>query len=164
MAWSSLLPNQMVTEGDMAQIGMALKPGQNHGSGNKCMTKLELLNKYNLDVVELASYSNSQLVQRQDIVSGVVGYGFLVSFNSYADSANACAWSAGSNSFTIYAATQTYSIGTVFYEDVGLTIPFNGGYQWWYFINDSKALLIERTRSGGQVADIFDCSLPTRYR
>ena len=45
MAWSSLSSNQLVTEGDMAQSDMPLKPGQNHGSGNKCMTKLELLSK-----------------------------------------------------------------------------------------------------------------------
>ena len=70
MAWSSLLPNQMVTEGDMIQSGMPLKANQPHGSGNRCMTKLELLDRYNLDVKKLASYSNSQLVQRQDIVSG----------------------------------------------------------------------------------------------
>lgn len=70
MAWSSLLPNQMVTEGDMAQSDISLKANQTHGSGNRCMTKLELLDRYNLDVKKLASYSNSQLVQRQDIVSG----------------------------------------------------------------------------------------------
>ena len=70
MAWSSLSSNQMVTEGDMAQSGAPLKSNQTHGSGNKRMTKLELelLNKYNLDVVELASYSDSQLVQRQNII------------------------------------------------------------------------------------------------
>ena len=70
MAWSSLLPNQMVTEGDMIQSGMPLKANWSPGSGNRCMTKLELLDRYNLDVKKLASYSNSQLVQRQDIVSG----------------------------------------------------------------------------------------------
>ena len=70
MAWSSLLPNQMVTEGDMIQSGMPLKANQRHGSGNRCMTKLELLDRYNLNVKKLASYSNSQLVQRQDIVRG----------------------------------------------------------------------------------------------
>ena len=80
MAWSSLLPNQMVTEGDMAQSGMPLKAGQNHGSGNRCMTKLELLNRYNLDVEKLNNYSNSQLVQRQDIVSGVaIRYSYGIS-------------------------------------------------------------------------------------
>ena len=70
MAWSSLSSNQLVTEGDMAQSGMPLKAAQNHGSGNKCMSKLELLDRYNLDVEKLNNYSNSQLVQRQDIVSG----------------------------------------------------------------------------------------------
>lgn len=70
MAWSSLLPNQMVTELDMAQSGMPLKANQPHRYGNRYMTKLELLDRYNLDVKKLASYSNSQLVQRQDIVSG----------------------------------------------------------------------------------------------
>ena len=68
MAWSSLSSNQMVTEGDMAQSGISLKANQTHGSGNKCMTKLELLNKYNLDVEQLTSYSDSQLVQRQNII------------------------------------------------------------------------------------------------
>ena len=58
MAWSSLSSNQLVTEGDMAQSGISLKANQNHGSGNKCMTKLELLSKYDLDVVELARCSN----------------------------------------------------------------------------------------------------------
>ena len=70
MAWSSLSSNQLVTEGDMAQSGMPLKANQPHGSGNRCMTKLELLDRYNLDVEKLNNYSNSQLVQRQDIVSG----------------------------------------------------------------------------------------------
>ena len=70
MAWSSLSSNQLVTEGDMAQSGMPLKANQTHGYGNRYMTKLKLLDRYNLDVTKLASYSNSQLVQRQDIVSG----------------------------------------------------------------------------------------------
>ena len=57
------------------------------------MTKLELelLNKYNLDVVELASYSDSQLVQRQNIIVSELeirySYGISIGVST---SSNAC--------------------------------------------------------------------------
>ena len=151
MAWSSLLPNQMVTEGDMAQSGMPLKANQPHGSGNRCMTKLELLDRYNLDVEKLNNYSNSQLVQRQDIVSGVaIRYSYGIS-RGIATSSDAC------NSVTIdvvFINTLNPNVGDVCYTSASGNTVFVGSPTKWYKIDNRDGVYAVQINSLGRILNI----------
>ena len=136
MAWSSLLPNQMVTEGDMIQSGMPLKANRPPGSGNRCMTKLELLDRYNLDVKKLTSYSNSQLVQRQDIVSGAaMRYSYGISAG-YVSSASACSSNVSSAVFIYSPSPHEISIGEICYTSATGAAVFVGNPTKWYKIDN----------------------------
>ena len=134
MAWSSLLPNQMVTEGDMIQSGMPLKANRPPGSGNRCMTKLELelLNKYNLDVVELASYSDSQLVQRQNIIVSELeirySYGISIGVST---SSNACNLVTYDEVFINSLNPNVVDIGDVCYTSASGYTVFVGNPTKW---------------------------------
>ena len=137
MAWSSLLPNQMVTEEDMIQSGMPLKANQTHGSGNKCMTKLELLDRYNLDVEKLNNYSNSQLVQRQDIVSGVaIIYSYGISRGA-STSSDACNLAVSSVVFMYSPSPHGIIIGEdICYTSASMDTVFVGNPTKWYKIDN----------------------------
>ncbi len=137
MAWSSLLPNQMVTEGDMAQSDMPLKPGQNHGSGNKCMTKLELLSKYDLNVVELASYSDSQLVQRQDIIGSklVIRYSYGISIG-VSNRFDACNLVTMDVVFLNSTSAYDIAIGDICYTSASGDTVFVGNPYKWYQVDN----------------------------
>ena len=153
MAWSSLLPNQMVTEGDMAQSDMPLKPGQNHGSGNKCMTKLELLSKYDLDVVELASYSDSQLVQRQDIIGSelVIRYSYGISLG-LATSSAACSSVTSSVVFLNSPSTFNIAIGDICYTSTfGDTVFVGNPYKWYQIDNGVDGAYAVQINSNGVI-------------
>ena len=150
MAWSSLLPNQMVTEGDMAQSDMPLKANQPHGSGNRCMTKLELLDRYNLDVEKLNNYSNSQLVQRQDIVSGVaIRYSYGIS-RGLATSSDACK----SVTIDVVFITSVADIGDVCYISASGNTVFVGNPTKWYKINNGYVAYAVQINSLGRILNI----------
>ena len=154
MAWSSLLPNQLVTEGDMAQSGMPLKAGQNHGSGNRCMTKLELLNRYNLDVEKLNNYSNSQLVQRQDIVSGVaIRYSYGIS-RGLATSYNACNLVTYDVVFINSLDPNVADIGDVCYTSASGNTVFVGNPTKWYKIDNEYGAYAVQINSNGVILNI----------
>ena len=70
--------NQMVTFTQAQSLGFALKSGQSHVTSNQCMTKADILAKYN---VTISGYADNQLVPRSAWVSGFVGAPF--SFNTY---------------------------------------------------------------------------------
>ena len=135
MAWSSLLPNQLVTEGDMAQSGISLKANQTHGSGNKCMTKLELLNKYNLDVEQLTSYSDSQLVQRQNIIVSELdirySYGISIGVST---SSRVCNLVTYGVVFINSLNSNVVDIGDVCYTSASGYTVFVGNPTKWYKI------------------------------
>ena len=160
MAWSSLSSNQLVTEGDMAQSDMPLKANQSHGSGNKCMTKSELINKYNLDLVELVSYTDPQLVQKQNIISGVTGFAVPVSHSQYQTAAEACSYVGNTAMATLYKATdEPVANGMILYIDSGLTQPFQG-LNLFQVIGDN----VGRLSNTGVISEYQSCSiLPTRY-
>ena len=137
MAWSSLSSNQMVTEGDMAQSGISLKANQTHGSGNKCMTKLELLNKYNLDVEQLTSYSDSQLVQRQNIIVSEleIRYSYGISMG-LATSSSACNLVTYDEVFINSLNPNVVDIGDVCYTSAsGYTVFVGNPYKWYKIDN-----------------------------
>ena len=147
MAWSSLSSNQMVTEGDMAQSGMPLKANQTHGSGNKCMTKLELLDRYNLDVEKLNNYSNSQLVQRQDIVSEVaIRYSYGISRGA-ATSSDACKL----GTIDVVFITSVADIGDVCYTSASGNTVFVGNPTKWYKINNGYGAYAVQINSLGRI-------------
>ena len=137
MAWSSLSSNQMVTEGDMAQSDISLKANQTHGYGNKCITKLELLSKYDLDVVELASYSDSQLVQRQDIIGSelVIRYSYGISRGGYTSS-DACNLVTMDVVFLNSPGAYDIAIGDICYTSASGAAVFVGNPYKWYQVDN----------------------------
>ena len=100
------------------------------------MTKLELLDRYNLDVEKLNNYSNSQLVQRQDIVSGVAiiySYGISMGFsNSY----RACNSAVSSAVFIYSPSPYEISIGEICYTSATGAAVFVGNPTKWYKIDN----------------------------
>ena len=118
----------------MAQSGAPLKSNQTHGSGNKRMTKLELelLNKYNLDVVELASYSDSQLVQRQNIIVSELeirySYGISIGVST---SSNACNLVTYDEVFINSLNPNVVDIGDVCYTSASGYTVFVGNPTKW---------------------------------
>ena len=137
MAWSSLSSNQMVTEGDIAQSDISLKANQTHGYGNKCITKLELLNKYNLDVEQLASYSDSQLVIRQDIIVSEldIRYSYDISFG-VTRSFEACNLVTYDVVFINSLNPNVVDIGDVCYTSASGYTVFVGNPTKWYKIGN----------------------------
>ena len=162
MAWSSLSSNQLVTEGDMAQSGISLKANQNHGSGNKCMTKLELLSKYDLDVVELASYSDSQLVQRQDIIGSelVIRYSYGISMG-LATSSSACTSTVSSVVFIYHQYLDEVNIGDTCYTSAsGYTVFVGNPYKWYKIDNGvSGAYAVQIDANGLISSSPYACYL-----
>ena len=61
MAWEDLASNQMVSFTDAQTSGFTLKSGQSHVTSNQCMTKSEILTKYN---VTISGYADNQLVPK----------------------------------------------------------------------------------------------------
>ena len=73
MAFNDLGASQMVTEGEAATGGFTLRSGQSHGiNTNLLMNKGEAYLKYNLASINLASYTDNQLIPKSAWVNGVV--------------------------------------------------------------------------------------------
>ena len=63
--------NQMVTFTQAQSLGFSLKSGQSHVTSNQCMTKADILAKYN---VTISGYADNQLVPRSAWVSAIVSF------------------------------------------------------------------------------------------
>lgn len=63
MAWSSLASNQMVSYTDAQTSGATLKSGQSQVTSNQCMTRLDIVTKYNVIISEFL-FPNNQLVPK----------------------------------------------------------------------------------------------------
>ena len=61
MAWEDLANNQMVSFTDAQTSGFSLKSGQSHVTSNQCMTRLDIVTKYN---VSISGYADNQLVPK----------------------------------------------------------------------------------------------------
>lgn len=76
MPWSGLTNNQMVSYLDASTSGILLLSGQSHfttlPAANQCMTKANMLAKYNLSASTLNAYGSLQLVPKGAWVSGVL--------------------------------------------------------------------------------------------
>jgi hypothetical protein len=68
MPWNDLASNQMVSFIDAQTSGFPLKSGQSHVTSNQCMTKSEILTKYN---VTISGYDDNQLVPKNGWVGSV---------------------------------------------------------------------------------------------
>jgi hypothetical protein len=60
MAWSDLADNQMVSFNDAQSSGASLKAGQSHVNSDKCMTRLEIVTKYNVELSDVL-FADNQL-------------------------------------------------------------------------------------------------------
>lgn len=71
MAWGDLAINQMVSYTDAQTSGATLKSGQSHVTSNQCMTRLDIVTKYNVIISEFL-FPNNQLVPKGawGIISG----------------------------------------------------------------------------------------------
>lgn len=76
MAWNNLLGNQMVSFTDAQTSGFPLKAGQSHATSTQCMTKSDILAKYNLDIGTTYAnpYADNQLVPVIDWLTIGPGY------------------------------------------------------------------------------------------
>ena len=64
MAWNDVASNQMVSFTDAQASGFTLKSGQSQVTSNQCMTKAEILAKYNVSATNISGYANNQLVPK----------------------------------------------------------------------------------------------------
>ena len=153
MPINGLLDNQMVTEGIAAGAGFALKPGQGHGAGNLCMTKLLATTRYNL-AANFNSYADNQLVPAGLWNSGVVSYSVSISFSNFNSAAAACS-AIGSTAMSLLYKADSGPVanGTVFYQDANLTTIFPG-------TNLFKVIttMVGRVNSSGVVGEYQSCS------
>ena len=58
MAWSNVASNQMVTFTNAQTSGAILKPGQSQVPSDKCMTRLDIVTKYNVNINSLLCADN----------------------------------------------------------------------------------------------------------
>jgi hypothetical protein len=120
MSWSGLASNQMVTFTDAQTSPFTLNAGQFPVTSNECMTKLQALTKYNLDVSAMSAYANNQLVPKSVWQSAVSGLIFSVALGNSA--AEAC----GSTFADVYSNVLIFDPGITLYTDITLTTPVTG--------------------------------------
>lgn len=143
--------NQMVTFTQAQSLGFALKSGQSHVTSNQCMTKTEILAKYN---VTISGYADNQLVPRSAWVALATYY----TFNRTAGSGVAdggCNFGASFNN-TLYCNTSSPVVGTTMYTDTAMNIPFNGA-NFWYGFDGSYFGLSVNINYSGQIIEFYNC-------
>jgi len=125
--------NQMVTFTQAQSLGFALKSGQSHVTSNQCMTKADILAKYN---VTISGYADNQLVPRSAWVGSSYVYKVSSShFNSRLEASN--------NPFYMvdkYSSSSSIINGMKIYNEPSLLTVYAGhGY---YFKIDNYSCLI----------------------
>ena len=130
MAFSSLLPNQMVSHAEAATGGFTLNSGKTNPGGTQMMTKAMAFDMYNLAVTASTNgIAVNQLMQKSFWLSGVVSYGTSVSYSQFTTASAACAVVGSTAMGGLFTNTTNVVNGTVFYTDANLTSPFQGiGY------------------------------------
>lgn len=106
MSWASLAANQMVSFTDAQGSGFGLNASQSHVTSEQCMTKAEIIAKYNVSSASMASYANNQLVPKQAWQTGTV-----YQSAPYSESAtkNNCTGTGTGSSVTLYAYTGQFT-------------------------------------------------------
>lgn len=118
LLWSVLsfgqASNQMVTFTQAQSLGFALKSGQSHVTSNQCMTKADILAKYN---VTISGYADNQLVPRSAWVSGASSFNFELLYGD-------CNFREGT--LNLYSSQSTITNGMTIYSDPALQYFYAG--------------------------------------
>jgi hypothetical protein len=155
MSWSGLASNQMVTFTNAQSSGAALKSGQSHVNSDQCMTRLDIVTKYNVNINILLCADN-QLAPKS--LWEAVMYPFEMQRFGYLTSAEACS---GINpDYTYYATTPTLSIGTqlYLYNNLNQTVSFTH----IFYHRDWSGNII-KTDLNGVVIELSNCLTYTYY-
>lgn len=118
MAFADLSPTQAVSFTDAQSGGFALKSGQSHVTSNQCMTKNDALTKYVLNVTNMNSFSDNQLVPKNNWASGVVGNAISVYLANPSTDATCSSHAYG---LTVYSTSTSISNGVVLYSDSSMS-------------------------------------------
>lgn len=151
--------NQMVTFTQAQSLGFALNSGQSHVTSNQCMTKSDVLTKYNIDASAMSSYANNQLVPRSAWVNNVWAFNIGNQYSSSSEGINgsciSCAYP-GQSTIVLYAKQSNIINGTVLYSDANATIPYvNGNYSNQFYKNGS----VFSINNTGVVSDFTSCTV-----
>ena len=111
--------NQMVTFTQAQSLGFALKAGQSHVTSNQCMTKADILAKYN---VTISGYADNQLVPRGAWVGAPVVTSLLINTSFYNSTSEACI-SSLPHVYTKYTINGLV-LGAKIYSDQACTIEY----------------------------------------
>jgi len=106
MAWGDLASNQMVSFTDAQGGGFSLNGGQSHVTSEQCMTKDEVIAKYNVLAANFSIYSGSQLVPKAAWASGVV-YSSVVKTGTFTRTNCGTPYNGGSATYTVAAGNYT---------------------------------------------------------
>jgi len=112
--------NQMVTFTQAQSLGFSLKSGQSHVTSNQCMTKADILAKYN---VTISGYADNQLVPRSAWVSVIGGIPFVTTSSIFNNKSEVCISSSAHN-ITEYTPNGLM-LGTRIYYDQACTVEVN---------------------------------------
>ena len=111
--------NQMVTFTQAQSLGFALKSGQSHVTSNQCMTKADILAKYN---VTISGYADNQLVPKSAWVSAPVVTSLLVNLSFFNNKSEVCS-SSLAHEYTRYTINGLI-LGAKIYSDQACTIEY----------------------------------------
>lgn len=103
MSWSARTSNMAVCFTDLQSAPFTLKSGESHVTSNNCMTKLDALNKYELEPAYMSEFSNNWLVPK---------YSFVASGGTLPPSGITCGTEYNPLS-NILVYTQEVNVGTV---------------------------------------------------
>ena len=140
--------NQMVTFTQAQSLGFSLKSGQSHVTSNQCMTKADVLVKYN---VTISGYADNQLVPRSAWVSSESSYSHLVSHSTFSDRFSACYQNIPTFQI-LYSYSSTIINGTVLYSNASLAeVTRFYGNSAYYLIKTSNGDISAKITAQGVV-------------
>ena len=141
MPWNTLANNQIVSFNNLRD---AVATGQFTALANIPISDEEITKTDASTYVNcwtgyslFANKASNQLIAKRDLVttsttttttSAAVSYIYAGTANTYTSSSSACANKTCGRSY--WLAAPTWSIGSTVYDNVGLTIKFNGGGNW----------------------------------
>lgn len=144
--------NQMVTFTQAQGLGFALNAGQAHVASNQCMTKSEILAKYN---VTISGYASNQLVPRSAWVNAVTYYTYAIAKGTIASGSQNATCTSSDSQFYVFSNSSVIQIPMTFYSDTDLITPFTGGGTIHYYATGDQLLTINNS---GSLTAITGCS------
>lgn len=155
MAWSDVQPEQMVSFNDAASGGFPLNSGQSHSYTGQCMTKNDILTKYNM-FSSFAGYASNQLVEKKRWSS--------VSFSSwYTGSGTSPSVTSTSGTVTIVGANIEFKAFATIFTGSGATCTVNinigGNYRTAIIASIGSSYSFGFTLGPGTYSYSVSCSL-----